>query len=1491
MKKEGRIKYVNVLISVLAIILVIIAFFLIVRLFLIVNFTNSLNPTGNVIQPSQQVQSPPASSSVDAVAAANGMRVLMPGEVAVFSSSENAAQDGVVSVIDLDGKKIEFTDGKAQHSVIGSVDGLSVLVKEGDNVEIINLNAGENEIDSLLSSSEIVPVIVSLNLPFDRFYETKQSAENVKDKEDKFNNAKAAIATSFSGKQKAKIKQDLLIIGAVSADIDADTYSSLKKNPNVKKISYDRPVKVVLDTSVSQINADDVWNFLDENGMPMTGWGKKIAIIDTGVDYTHSDLGGCFGSGCKVIGGYDFINNDNDPMDDHGHGTHVAATAAGSGLLKGVAPDAKIYAYKVLSSGGSGSFSQVIAGINRATDPNNDGSSDDHVDVGSMSLGAQCGSYSTGCGPDDDVSLAVDKSTAVGVVWTIAAGNSGPSASTVGTPGTSRTAITVAAACKPSQVGTDSRCPKEIASFSSRGPVIWSSIDFKKPDISAPGVLICAARWDSSFSTAPTCFDNNHVRISGTSMATPHMAGAAALVRQAYPTYSPEQVKTLLKSTAKPFSALTYNDQGAGLVDVLAAIPQGTNFPSKVSPTIWQVSSEPTQKYSTSQQNFVVTPKDTSVSSLTVNFEMSIPGVTLTSDKSSLNVANLANDSFNVTLKVDNDIAKSGAYFGRIILREGRVMKGAAAIYLTINPTIEVSPNEIDYGIDPPSLSSWTSEERVITVRNKRLDSAQTIALSSSLPTGVILQAPSSVSVAAGSQQEISTRLYISDNSKVADKSYSNQIFVSNSLSNLIINTKFVKMYVLRVNYMEAETSYSLIFVTNRATTLVRSMPPRTKFSDFYVSSPGSYDVIVNYGYSASVPNYPLVIREDILVNKGLTNIDISRKNATLSVQSVPINETGSQIFLPVLNIRLFSGAFDSNGIRISGSYDYFSPFSSYYNIIADRGEYQPKSKLYFFGYRISGLSSNRIFTNTPSQLKSVKLFLDTDKQTGNITPLVYPGAVIMSSTYKRGLPVPVRQEAVLYATPQDILIFDHSDYNSNADISPKFSIEDISRRWVGWFYYDGRSGLLPPMENNQLFTGLGPSYWAAKIQNTALKINIKPYLPSDARYCQKNLLLRQDYSYKSYPAFKYDILKNGVIVSTGNFPAFTSSGSWTSCTTPVTAINLASSGKYELRTAFNYSVKNIAKQGQVSSIFDTSLVDPNPPAFKRFYQYLEGARSEVYSPSGTNSFELEIDPVGGTLSSVQASYSQDGSTFIPVTVSSLGSNTYRFNLPSGLSFANLSVRISATDSSSNSLIYTFGAPASIPTPPKQYTLSVTVSGSGSVTSSPLGISCPKTCSANYNEGTTVALTPTASTGATFIGWSGACSGTGTCTVTMNSAKSVTASFTQAPSPPVAPSSLSGSAVSPHNISLSWRDNSNNEDGFKIERALAGKGKIIGTWSQIAITSANINNFLDTGLNAGTTYYYRVRAYNSYGNSAYSNTAKIYTQTCRWWQRLFGIPC
>ncbi|MBI2100576.1 MAG: S8 family serine peptidase [Candidatus Vogelbacteria bacterium] len=393
-----------------------------------------------------------------------------------------------------------------------------------------------------------------------------------------------AQRTSFRTRLAAAIRQRnpnprffTNVFNGLALDITAPEAESLKRLPEVKAVFPNYQVKADLLQSVPLIGADRVWplhqffnNFASctpGSNACLTGRGVNIAIIDTGVDYHHPDLGAG-----NFFGGYDFINNDNDPMDDMGHGTHVASIAtAGSsffgvgvtGVVKGVAPDADLYAYKVLDAGGWGTWETVIAGIDRAVDPDQDGYFADRVDVINLSLGG-------GGNPDDPVSRAVDNAVDAGSVVVVAAGNSGPGQFSIGSPGTARKAITVGASDKQDQ----------LAWFSSRGPVEWingqgNKLTLAKPDIVAPGVEICAAQWQDAWLDRQ-CLDQDHTAISGTSMATPHVAGLVALIRQAHPAWTPEQIKMALRKTAKQLPDLDYVNQGYGRVQAWEAVRSPT---------------------------------------------------------------------------------------------------------------------------------------------------------------------------------------------------------------------------------------------------------------------------------------------------------------------------------------------------------------------------------------------------------------------------------------------------------------------------------------------------------------------------------------------------------------------------------------------------------------------------------------------------------------------------------------------------------------------------------------------------------------------------------------------------------------------------------------------------------------------------------------------------------------------------------------------------
>ncbi|MBI2621582.1 MAG: S8 family serine peptidase [Candidatus Levybacteria bacterium] len=259
----------------------------------------------------------------------------------------------------------------------------------------------------------------------------------------------------------------------------------------------------------------------------------------------------------KVKGGINFFDSGKDGLDDLGHGTNVAGVAAGSGSLKGAAPGAFLYSYKVVSGEGFGYVDKIIAGIDAAVQTNFDLDPTNDIKVINISLGATCaGKYSDICGPADPMSRSVNNAVGSGLVVVAGAGNGGASGDLISSPGTARRAITVGAIDKS----------KKIAQFSSRGPVIWNDKDLKKPDVVAPGVEICSAQLFYIYRSFFRCFDDKHIKQSGTSMSTPHVTGLAALILQAHPDWSPAQVKKAIKDTAVDLD-YNYNRQGAGLIN------------------------------------------------------------------------------------------------------------------------------------------------------------------------------------------------------------------------------------------------------------------------------------------------------------------------------------------------------------------------------------------------------------------------------------------------------------------------------------------------------------------------------------------------------------------------------------------------------------------------------------------------------------------------------------------------------------------------------------------------------------------------------------------------------------------------------------------------------------------------------------------------------------------------------------------------------------
>ncbi|MFF4243559.1 S8 family serine peptidase [Streptomyces sp. NPDC001822] len=310
--------------------------------------------------------------------------------------------------------------------------------------------------------------------------------------------------------------------------------------------------RVALAESTAIIGAPKVWDSVDAAGEHITGKGVTVADLDTGYDPTHLDLADKAAPGRAR----DFTGSGS-AVDGHGHGTHTASIIAGTGAAsggtyKGVAPGAQLLVGKVCDDEGFCADDAVINGMTWAAES-----------------GATAVNLSLGSAPyaqSDPLTEAVDRLTADhGTLFVIAAGNEGAPAAdyfggTVASPGIADSALTVGSSTKQDA----------LSDFSSRGPRIG---DFAvKPDILAPGQDITAAR--AAGTTMGDPVGASYVSASGTSMATPHVTGAVALLAQQHPDWKAADFKAALTSAAKGLPGLTAYDQGSGRLDVARAATQ-----------------------------------------------------------------------------------------------------------------------------------------------------------------------------------------------------------------------------------------------------------------------------------------------------------------------------------------------------------------------------------------------------------------------------------------------------------------------------------------------------------------------------------------------------------------------------------------------------------------------------------------------------------------------------------------------------------------------------------------------------------------------------------------------------------------------------------------------------------------------------------------------------------------------------------------------------
>lgn len=379
-----------------------------------------------------------------------------------------------------------------------------------------------------------------------------------------------SLLNNIGMRSRAQIENEFWAANAMVAEVDNSLLEAIANDADVAQVTLDRviPFEEMPANSSADVQEDE-WTYglkvlgVDKvrEAYNLTGKGITVGVLDTGIDAEHPDLKG------KVIAWADYAGDSETPKDAHGHGTHCAGTIAGGnagGKHIGVAPDAKLIIGRIFGDTGSATLSGIIGAMNWMTDPDGNANTNDFPRLISNSWGGRQGSMAK----EQAMWNIVQTWRDLNIVPVFAAGNSGPRPKTVGTPGGYPHSFAVAA--------TDS--DDKAAYFSSRGPIVWEGESYVKPDIAAPGVNVYSAKPGGGYQ-----------KMSGTSMACPHVAGLTALLLQANPALTVPQVEELLSSTSVDLGEEGKdNTYGQGRADIMAAVEaakgvnnnQRTNFQS-----------------------------------------------------------------------------------------------------------------------------------------------------------------------------------------------------------------------------------------------------------------------------------------------------------------------------------------------------------------------------------------------------------------------------------------------------------------------------------------------------------------------------------------------------------------------------------------------------------------------------------------------------------------------------------------------------------------------------------------------------------------------------------------------------------------------------------------------------------------------------------------------------------------------------------------------
>ncbi len=1114
------------------------------------------------------------------------------------------------------------------------------------------------------------------------------------------------------------IRDFSIVFNAIVFELTLEEVEEVKKLADVRAVYPRVKVRALLDESVGLIGADKaLWPLV-------TGKGVTIGIIDTGIDYTHENFGSCkreefLGGKCgKVMGGYDFVNDDNDPYDDNSHGTHVAGIVAGNGpKVKGVAPDAKLYALKVLDSSSHGSSDDIVAGIERSFDLDGDGyiygidpeedNIDDTLDVISLSLGGNGN-------PDDLMSLAVDRAIDNGVVAVVAAGNCGPQGSTFGrcsklgdktihSPGTSRKAITVGSVDKA----------LKISGSSSRGPVEWKGEIITKPDVVAPGVNI--------LSSIPGILQesNSYKEYSGTSMATPHVSGLAALLLEAY-SWSPQEIKDMLMSTA---SDLGYdaNTQGKGLVSASAALEKiGTNYlESIVLPYNEIIRADPIKKEIEIKQSYrIINLKSTE---LKYNLKAETPnGITSSFSQINFNIPGKGEAYFDLNLKINSDIISSNPKEGRIIF-SSQSKTFAVPFIVNLNHRL-IHPEEIDLGIFLPSVSLWEKKFSV-QLTNMRTDASQVynvrieskeykdingkISRERDLSNNFILSI-NTLNFAPGETKTLDVSVSIK-NENLPNGFYYGKIILESGLDSIEIPFSFFKYYKLQLNFVNnplIDLKYSC-FKDDNGNNCFDIVKEDSMV--FYFDEPKHRDLILGgYQRVGSIDYFVDYIKEMMVDGYNSFNVDFNEADNNLETELMDKDGKEINSLSTIISLENEFGVISEQTYR--NFYKRLRKFTDLpdnykYRYIIDNSYYPT----YIASGVVNGPKSSFKIGSKPEEYKDLKVTYHTKSK--QFRP-VY-SIRIQNLEFSQPLGDVKSGETKIFSLRDSNSITEgyfstKVDDGSNKEVieSPLFEVVNgklrkstlLTNIFHGKFIFMPETlpaALLEETDNFDVHLGLGPEFWMGRLKVTPVtERGFEGYNELEVLTKQQNrnfvqwYFMTQGFDKIPHEDMPYSLYLNDELIKTGKLYGGKLDAYYSTDSIYLSSIE---NGRFIFYLKRDYAIGLDRYNGEVKAEFDTLAEEKSPPALDMLKITCNDVPCERLSRSTMNKIVLSADPVGGKLDIVKLYYSLGSKTGeIPL---SLSDGKYLAILPvfdSGV----VDLKIYLEDDSGNNLEYKFSLPS-----------------------------------------------------------------------------------------------------------------------------------------------------------------------------------------------------